>query len=357
MLRAGVIAFALLVACTAPAPTTAVPTPSPTREPGTFAVTALLDLSGSRGPRGDAQRTAMQQWIDAQRGTPRLRVRIVDVAGSDARLLVELKRSADAGEADAFVVGVPATVDDALASVIALVKRPVLFTMPIAAPPDGEAARWMFGLAPAPDAVARALVDALPSRSTPAVIVSNGTLASGREELALATTFRADARPMPFVLSAAPEVRDTFSQRSKPFFTGSTALFFAGPASSYLDPQRIVPSADPAVPGLVLLSYLTDATDASRLGDAAPGVRWPGLRRPTVSGVGTHAATATDALALLAASADAAGDPERTRARIEGGTFAGIATTYAFSASHHLGVDPREIALLAWQGGRVVIAR
>ena len=298
----------------------------------------------------------MQQWIDAQRGTPRLRLRIVDVAGSDARLLVELKRAADAGDTDAFVVGVPATVDDALASAIALSKRPVLFTLPILEP-GGDAARWTFGLAPAPDAVARALVDALPARSTPAVVVTNGTLVSGREELALMATFRADGRPMPFVLSAAPEVRDTFSQRSKPFFTGSSALFFAGPASSYLDPQRIIPAADPAVPGLVLLSYLTDATDASRLGDAAPAVRWPGLRRPSASGLGTHAATAADALALLAASADAAGDPERTRTRIEGGTFAGIATTYAFSSSRHLGVDPREIALLAWQGGRAVIAR
>jgi len=357
MLRAGVIALALLaVTCAAPIPPTIAPSPSPTREPGTYAVTVLLDLSGARGPRGDAQRSAMQQWADAQRGAPRLKLRIVDVAGSDAKLLIELKRAADAGDTDAFVVGVPATIDDALASAIALVKRPVLFTMPIAEP-SGDAARWMFGLAPTPDALARAVVDALPARSTPAVIVSSGTLASGREELALLSTFRGDGRPMPFVLSAAPEVRDTFAQRSKPFFSGSTALFFAGPASSYLDPQRIIPGADPTVPGLVFLSYLTDAADASRLGDATSAVRWPGLRRPTVAGSGTHAATAADALALLAASADAAGDPERTRARIEGGTFAGIATTYAFSAARHIGIDPREITLLAWQGGRAVVAR
>jgi len=356
MLRAGLIGLVIVAAaCTAPAPTTIAPTPSPTREPGTYAVTAFLDLSGTRGPRGDAQRSAMQQWTDSQRGPLRLKLRIVDVAGSDAKLLVELKRAADAGDTDAFVVGVPATIDDALASAIALVKRPVLFTMPIAEP-TGDAARWMFGLAPSPDALARALVDALPARSTPAVIVSNGTLASGREELALATTFRTDGRPMPFVLSAAPEVRDTFSDRSKPFFSGGAAVFFTGSATSYLDPQRIIPAAAIA-PGFEFLSYLTDASDASRLGDAAPAVRWPGLRRPSAAGSGTHAATATDALALLALNADAAGDAERTRSRIEGGTFAGIATTYAFSTSRHLGVDPREIALLAWQGGRAVIAR
>lgn len=355
MRRAGIIAIALLLSCTAPAPTTVVPTPSPTREPGTFAITALLDLSGSRGPRGDAQRSAMQQWIDAQRTTPRLKLRIVDLAGSDAKLILELKRAADAGDTDAFVVGVPATMDGALASAIALGKRPVLFTMPIAEP-AGEAARWSFGLAPAPDAVARALVDALPTRSAPAVIVTNGTLASGREELALATTFRADGRPLPFVLSAAPELRDTFAERAKPFFSGGAAVFFTGPAAGYLEPQRIVPAAAIA-PGYMFLSYLTDATEATRLGEAAPAVRWPGLRRPTVAGLATHAATATDALAMLAAAADAVGDPERTRARLEGGTFAGIATTYAFSPSRHIGVDPREITLLAWQGGRVVIAR
>src|SRR5438067_8551331 len=183
--RAALAALVLLAgACAAPPPSAASPTPSPTREPGTYAVTALLDLSGTRGPRGDAQRNAMQQWADAQRGTPRIRLRITDVGGSDAKLLVELKRAADAGDADAFVVGVPATIDDALSSAIALVKRPVLFTLPIAEP-GGDGARWIFGLAPAPEAVARALVDALPAHSTPAVVVTNGTLVAGREEQAL----------------------------------------------------------------------------------------------------------------------------------------------------------------------------
>jgi hypothetical protein len=355
--RASLCALALVVAaCTAPPPSTASPTPSPTREAGTFAVTALLDLSGSRGPRGDAQRTALQQWADAQRATPRVKLRIVDVAGSDAKLLLELKRASEANEADAFIVGVPAILDDALASAIALVRRPVLFTLPIPEP-SGDAARWIFCLAPTPDALARALVDALPSRGTPAIVVTNGSLVAGREELALAAVFRADGRPMPFVMSAAPDQRDAFAQRSKPFLGTGSGMFFAGPAASYVDPVRIVPAADAATTVLVLLSYLTDANDAGRLGESAPGARWPGLRRPTTTSVGTHAATATDALAMLAASADAAGDPERTRARIEGDTFAGIATTYSFSPSRHTGVDPREIVLLAWENGRVVAAR
>ncbi|MDQ6859049.1 MAG: hypothetical protein M3Z65_08655 [Chloroflexota bacterium] len=356
MLRVCLAVILLAGACAAPPPSTASPTPSPSREPGTYAVTALLDLSGARGPRGDLQRNAMQQWVDAQRSTPRVTLRIVDVAGSDARVLLELKRASESGDADAFVVGVPATLDDSLRAAITLVRRPVLFTMPIAEP-AGDAARWMFGLAPTPDALARMLAGALPSRGTPAIVVTNGSLAAGREELALRTVFAADGRPLPFVLSAAPEVRDTFAARARPFLGTGTAMFFAGPAQGYLEPQRIVPSTDANATVIVLLSYLTDAVDASRLGDAATGARWPGLRRPTTAGLGTHAASARDALALLAGRADPAGDPERTRTAIEGGTFAGIATTYTFSGSKHTGVDPQEIALLAWENGRVVPAR
>src|SRR5439155_1198558 len=89
----------------------------------------------------------------------------------------------------------------------------------------------------------------------------------------------------------------------------------------------------------------------------APGAEHPGRdreqRHPRVGSRG--AGTRRDIPHRR--TTDAAGDPERTRSHIEGGTFAGIATTYAFSASRHLGVDPREIALLAWQGGRAVIAR
>jgi hypothetical protein len=298
----------------------------------------------------------MQQWADAQRGTPRVKLRIVDVAGSDAKLLLELKRAAEAGDTDAFVVGVPAILDDTLAGAIGLVRRPVLFTMPIAEP-VGDSGRWIFGLAPRPDAVARALVEALPSRGTPTIVVTSGSLAAGREELALAAIFSAAGRTPPFVMSASPDQRDTFPQRFKPFASTGSGVFFAGPAVSYLDPVRLIPTAEATTTVLLFLSYLTDANDAGRLGDAAPLARWPGLRRPTTLALGTHAATATDALAMLASSADAAGDPERSRARIEGSTFAGIATTYSFSASRHTGVDPREIVMLAWDSGRIVAAR
>jgi hypothetical protein len=359
VLRAAAVALGLAIvmaACSGKPPSTATATPSPTREAGTYAVTALLDFSGTRGPRGDAQRSAMQQWVDAQRASPRVKLRIVDVAASDAKLILELKRASDAGDTDAFIVGVPAVIDDALLRAIALTARPILFTLPIAEP-AGDAARWMFGLAPTPDAIARALVDALPTRTTPGIVVTNGTPASGREELAISAVFRADGRPLPFVMSAAPDQRETFAQRFKPFASTASAVFFTGGTASYLEPQRVVPAADATTNVQVFLSYLTDPGEASRLGDAASIARWPGLRRPTGSTLGTHAATATDAIALLAATGDAAGDAERSRQRIEGGTFPGIATTYTFTSLRHTGVDPREITMVAWENGRVVAAR
>lgn len=355
-MRAGLVAALVLIiaSCTATPPVVPTPTPSATREPGTIAVTALLDLSGSRGPKGDAQRNAMQQFVDAQRASPRVKLRIVDVAGSEAKLLLELKRASDSHDTDAIVIGVPAIADEILTAAIALVGRPVLFTLPLAEP-SGAGARWMFGLAPAPDAVARVLVDALPSRSSPAVVVSTGTLASGREELALASTFRGDARPMPTLLSAAPEQRDAFAQRLRPLAASGAAIYFTGPTQGYLEPQRLLPEGSTSAP--LLLSYLTDASDASRLGDTAANARWPALRKTIGSTLGTHAASATDALALIAASVDRSGDPERARQRIEGGTFAGIATTYTFGPARRAGADPRELALAAWDNGRVVAAR
>jgi len=302
----------------------------------------------------------MQQWVDAQRGVRRVKLRIVDVGGSDAKLVLELKRAAEAGDTDAFVIGVPTIVGDAFSQAVGLAKRPVLFTLPVPDPAAaGDGGRWMFGLAPSPDALARATIDALPSRATPTVVVTNGTLVAGREELALTSAFRAQERPMPFVMSAAPDQRDTFGQRFRTFARAGSAVFFTGPASDYLSPARLSPLnlSESASGQSVFLSYLTDANDASRLGDAALATRWPALRRTLGSALGSHAASATDALALLLSAGDGTGDAERSRARIEGGTFAGIAATYSFTPSRHTGADQADITLVAWENGRIVSAR
>lgn len=351
------IGLALLVAaCTSAPPVAADPSPIATREAGTITVAALLDLSGNRAPKGDAQRNAMQQWADAQRGTPRVKLRIVDVAGSNAKLLLELKHLSEAGDTDAVVIAVPAILDDALSRAVGLLGRPVLFTLPVADPVTvGEGGRWMFGLAPSPDALARLAVDSLPSRATPAIVVTSGTLVAGRDELAITSVFRAQERPMPFVMSAAPDQRDVFTQRFRPFARTGSAVFFTGAASDYLSPVRLIPSDATGGPS-VFLSYLTDANDAGRLGDVSPAVRWPALRRAIGSALGSPALSATDALALLATTSDGPYDAERSRARIEDGTFAGMAATYSFTRSRHVAVDSTDIALVAWQSGRIVAA-
>jgi len=94
--RAVALLLILLTACArTPQPVVAV---SPTPEPGLLEITVLLDLSGDRAPRGDAQRNALTLWNDlAQsrgRGQVRSKVTVVDVGGSDARLLIELRRAA-----------------------------------------------------------------------------------------------------------------------------------------------------------------------------------------------------------------------------------------------------------------------
>lgn len=346
-----------LAACTSAPPVVATPSPIATREAGTIVVAALLDLSGNRAPKGDPQRNAMQQWADAQRGTPRIKLRIVDVGGSDAKLLLELKHLSEAGDTDAVVIGVPAVLDEALAGAVGLLARPVLFTLPVPDPVTaGASGRWMFGLAPSPDALARVTVDLLPSRAMPAVVVTSGTPASGREALAISSVFRAQERPLPFVMSAAADQRDLFSQRFAPFARGGSAIFFTGAVSDYLSPVRLLPTDATGGPG-IFLSYLTDASEGGRLGDVATAVRWPALRRAIGATSGVHAATATDALALLASAVDPGADGERSRERIEGGTFAGIATRYSFSPSRHSGVDSGEITLVAWENGRIVAAR
>src|SRR5207237_848008 len=83
-----------LGACTAPAKPVTSPTPIPTHVPGALNVTALLDLSGSRWPSGAPQRDALQLWTDQHAtAAPRVRLRIVDVAGSDSRPLNERRRN------------------------------------------------------------------------------------------------------------------------------------------------------------------------------------------------------------------------------------------------------------------------
>ena len=179
--RLAAVALALgLAACTAgPAPITA--TPAPTHEAGALNVTALLDLSGDRTPNGGSQRDALQLWLDQQgTRTPQVRVRFVDVAGSEARTILELKRAATEGRADAVIVGVPVDYDAAFARIVELAGLPVLFTLPIPDPATLAGGRWAFALAPTPAQLAKAAIDDATRRGVlvPSLIVSDE---SGRD--------------------------------------------------------------------------------------------------------------------------------------------------------------------------------
>ncbi|MGH2499809.1 MAG: ABC transporter substrate-binding protein, partial [Candidatus Limnocylindria bacterium] len=72
----------------------------------------------------------------------------------------------------------------------------------------------------------------------------------------------------------------------------------------------------------------------------------------------THAATAYDALSLLALASERAGadDRERLRERLQDTTFAGMATTYEFSPTRHAGFALEDLALLRLSGSSVVLA-
>ncbi|HKW79143.1 MAG TPA: hypothetical protein VJQ09_08565, partial [Candidatus Limnocylindria bacterium] len=144
-----------LAACTG-APTAVVPTASPTREPNVVNVTALLDLSGPRAPSGQPQRDAMQIWLDqnASTGALRMRVKFVDVAGSDAKLLLELRRAAVEDRADAVVVGVPVSLEGSFGDAAQVAAMPIVLTTPGREPAATAAGRAIFTLAPTPEMLA-----------------------------------------------------------------------------------------------------------------------------------------------------------------------------------------------------------
>ena len=379
----------LLSACAAPPPT-ATATPSPTHDPAALNVTAFLDLSGGRLPRGNAQRNALQLWVDSQQGrsaAPRLKLRIVDVAGSDARLFIELHRIATEDLADAIVIGVPIAPDDTLLRAIELTRRPVLFTVPLAEPAGrGAGGRWTFGLAPTPAQIAavdHTLIPAGPlAGGVSAIIVTDESPAAVRERIALQAEFAARGDTVPMVLRIPSGERDRFPARLRPALAVRVALYFAGPTGSYLAPVRLLPSPTATTGFVTVLSFLTDAADLGQLRESAPVTRWPGTRNIVSSQVDptrgsdasraafaraygdrhgpptTQAALAYDALGLIASAADRVGSaPDRLRERIESGTFAGIATSYAFTPSRHAAFDASDLVLLAWDGSQPVLGR
>ena len=363
-----------LAACSTP-PTTITPTPSPTREPGTTAVTALFDLSGARAPSGVGQRTAMQLWLDQEqsRGSgQRLQVKFVDVGGSDARLLVELRRAVEDDGTDAVVIGVPFAYDETFARALGVARVPVLLTLPAPEPRSMPAGGWAFALAPTHDVLARAAVADAAERGVlqPILLASDESPAAVAERLALARELEHRGAITPTVVAVTAQEAAARVRAGASF---ARSAFFTGPAATYIDAARSLAAA--GITPRVYLSYLTEAGDASLLREGAEYTTWPGSRHvaavstpPTTAARATFlqsysarfgppstlAATAYDALSLIdAAAASGSGAIDRAvlRERLEATTFAGITTRYSFTVARHAGFDTADLVYLRWSGG------
>jgi len=352
----------LLGACTTPNPSV-TPTPVPTRDPNALNVAALLDLSGSRAPNGGPQRDALQLWADQHASaTPRVKLKIVDVASSPSKTALELRHAAVEDRADAIIVGVSVDYDDALAAAVQLAQVPVLFTLPIPEPAT-RGGGWAFALAPTPGQLARFVLDdaALRSVLSADLVVSDDSTTAIVERIAL-TNELSRRRVTANVVTVNP---GDATAKLRPLLGTTPVVFLAGTPRSYIDAARTV-----TVGTSLYLSYLCEFTEIADLREAAPLAVWPGSRwiASTSGGAARSAfvqaytdrtgpptsvaASAYDALGLLAGAADSGTAPDAVRDRLQSGTFVGVATTYAFSPSQHAGFNPGDLALLRYVGQR-----
>ena len=370
-MRGLAVLLAVCLAGCSPTPTTITPTPSPTREPGTTLVTALLDLSGPRAPSGVPQRSAMQLWLDQdQARAQRMRVKFVDLAGSEARLLVELRRAVEVDRADAVVIGAPIAFDATLAGALAVARVPVLLTLPAPEPTALVGGGWAFGIGPTLRDLARAAVADATGRGAlqPTLLASDESPQGVAERLAIAAELEQRGLVAPTVVAVTAQ--DAAERLRAGASLARTALF-AGSGATYIEAVRSFAAA--GIAPRVYLSYLMESADASALREGSELAVWPGSRHvAAASGAqmtaarsgflqsyasrfgppSTLAATAFDALALIdLAAASGATGRDVLRDRLEATTFAGIATRYTFAPARHAGFDSADLALLRWATG------
>lgn len=371
-MRGLAVLLALVVIACSAQPTEISPTPSPTHEPGTTLVTVLLDLSGARAPNGTAQRNAMQLWLDQQqaRGSQqRLRAKFVDLAGSEARLLIELRRAAEEDGADAVVIGAPFAYDETVAGALGVARLPVVLTLPAPEPTSLAGGGWAFALAPTFADLARAAVDDATQRGVllPTLLASDESPTAIGERLALARELERRGLVPPTVVMVTAQDAASRVRAGAAF---ARSVLFTGPAATYLDATRSIAGA--GITPRVYLSYLMEVSDAAALREGADLATWPGSRNLAAVSTapstadraaflqaysGRHgppstlAATAYDALTLIDAAAQGAGSPPdraRLRDRLEATTFAGITTRYTFAAARHAGFDAVDLVYLRW---------
>ena len=331
-------------------------------------VSVLLDLSGSRAPNGQPQRDAMQLWMDQVRTSPvKLRVKFVDVAGSDTKLLLELRRAVVEDRADAVVIGTPMPQGDTLLQAIQVASVPVLLTLPAPDPTASVGGRFTFALAPTPASIARALASDLISRGVlePMLLAGDESAASNIERAALVADLRGRSIVAPTTVNLAPS-GGVERARNAALVARSVVLF--GASAPYGDLVRSFPST--VIAPRVYLSYLTETGDVTSLREQSALVRWPGSRSllPRFITTGTQraflqafrdrhgapstlAATAYDALGLIESAAVQAPtelDAANLRLRLETGGLRGVVTGYTFTPQRHTGFALEDLVYLRW---------
>jgi hypothetical protein len=361
-----VVALVLLLnGCTAANPS-ATPTPTPTRDPNALNVTALLDLSGARAPNGAPQRDALQLWADQHAAaTPRVKLKITDVASSPSKTALELRREAVETRADAIIVGVSVDYDDAFANLVQLANVPVLFTLPIPEPAT-RGGGWAFALAPTPTQLARVVLDDAAQRSVlaSAVLVSDESTSAISERIA----FTKELARRQVAANVVTVIPADATAKLRPLLVTTPIVILAGAPRTYLEAARAATSGT-----TLYLSYLCDFGEIGDLRDAATLAVWPGSRWVAASATGTSsaarasfvqaytdragpptsvAASAYDALGLLWSAAEKSIDPKSVRDRLESATIVGVATRYAFTASQHAGFSSLDLALLRYVSTR-----
>jgi substrate-binding family protein len=367
-----------MIACSTPPPAIGTPSPSPQRD--VLEVTALLDLSGPGAPVGTAQRAAMELWRErhaASGARPEVRIDFVDVAGSEAGLLIELRRAAEDQHADAVVIGVPVAYGSVLGRAADLAGMPILFTLPldVSDPVDLPGGRWAFALAPPlPRLAAMAVDDAIDRRVlSPALVLrrdeATRDLLADAVEAEMARRGRDPLTEIALPAGGAvpPVVRSSLSVLRSAHCTATltACAAVAREARAFLAPT------------LFYLPYATAPSEIQAEGDLASRAIWPASRWiiPAEPGTpererfladhterfgpaGSHAAVAYDAVTLLAlAAADGgADDPELSRAALEGITMPLIASSYTFNARQHSGSHPADLTFVQWRAGAITYA-
>lgn len=366
----------LLAACVGPPRTIVDVSPSP--EPGVLEVVALLDLSGDRAPRGDSQRNALALWNDlapARGRAPRVRVSVVDTAGSEARVLIELRRAAVEARADAVIVGVPVSfATPGFAEAVQAAALPLVMTLPLDEPVAQLGGRWAFAMAPTPDQIARKVFTLTVSPLETLLIVADDRPADA-EARAILDLWRRAGSVVPHELRV--DRRDGSIQVAARLATLARRVHLAGPPRQWSALGSALKQGPRGT--TFVLSYLTEPADLGEFRDGLAAV-WPAPLHLTLAAIPPTSAAqarrqfvqtytdrhgpptapavaAYDALSALALAAERSGadDRERLREELEVTTFAGIATTYAFSVTRHAGHSGEELALYRLSGGTPVL--